>query len=200
MQEMERMIRKPAGIAALAGSLALAVMAPAAVADTTEPPALCSWSFGRWSTADGQLSADLRARAIAADGRILAYRLRDDVDAEALLLDLGAGLGGGDPQDAEHWIVEDTGRAVPPADVARIAALAREVRDGPLDEPPPPEAYADVGLELLSCTVPAADGIGWQAVTIRVTGDTTVTNRHPRAAALAEELAAILDAAHMLAP
>ena len=94
-----------------AATLAMAGDEPTVLAaDTTMADTVCSWSFGRWSVDDdGALAADLRARAIAADGRILAYRLRDDVDAEALLLDLSAALGGGRADDAAHWVVEETG-------------------------------------------------------------------------------------------
>ena len=61
------------------------------------------------------------------------------------------------------------------------------------------ELDPDVGLDLLTCNLPATDGADAESVTLLVTGDVHVVNTHPRAAALAAELADLLDATHMLA-
>ncbi|MGF1625540.1 MAG: hypothetical protein ACFCVH_11705 [Alphaproteobacteria bacterium] len=182
-------LRRTAALMIAAASCAAGLgCIPASPVTAAEQPILCESSYSNFAWAPTVIFT-----GIAGNGQVLHFdsRTADGLQGFSLL-----GLALPDrprPADLAHRYVlsSPTGTVVPPEMLNRIAALAREARQGTISREP---RGADMGQRTIECYVPTADGRAFHRVVIQSDGDWTMRNAHPAAAELAALLAPMLSA------
>ncbi|MEZ5669288.1 MAG: hypothetical protein R3F55_18000 [Alphaproteobacteria bacterium] len=185
---------KPSRAACLAAAL---LAGAAATAHAAEPapasPILCFSSFARLGADAGGAAVEGTMRAIASDGRILAV---DQLGPVAALAATGFFL---QPMSTPEIVAAqlagatETGAVVPADQVARIAGLIEEARQGQVLVTAPPAPPTGQGIATLGCYAPAADGT-LEHIPVQVTGDASARINNEAGLVLASELAALLGA------